>query len=148
MTEIKILDHKKLKKYINSIEFFGLNKSKVYIINYFADGEEQVDLSKCKAHCLQIKIPDIRFSTAVEGFADEHKEEFNKIAMFIKEAVTNGHMIICSCDAGVSRSAATAKAIKEFYYGTGNEVDASGDYIPSPTYYQAIMDALIEANNG
>lgn len=143
---IKIFNHTKMEKYLHSLDYATCDKNKLYIINYYGEGEKKVNFSNCKAHVIQMYMDDVRFSDVVKDFANVHKDDFERVAKFIKNAMSNEGKIICSCDAGISRSAATAKAIMEYYFKDEHKIDETGEYIPSPTYYDAIINALNEVN--
>lgn len=144
--ELLILNHTMMDKYLHSIYFNGIVNSNTFIISYYGEGEKKVNFANCKARVLQLMMDDVRVVNDVKKFYEDNHDNFISIANFIKEAKENNKNIICQCNAGISRSAATAKAIKEFYDHNGKEIDDSGEYIPNLLFYDCIIKALNEVN--
>lgn len=140
--QIYIMNYKTVQKYLRSVNYYGFFDANTYIISFYGEGEKKVNFDRVKARVCQQRLDDVRFVDNIEQYYNEHKNEFMIIAKFISEAVANGAKIVCQCNAGVSRSAATAKAIKDFFYGTGYEIDESGEYIPNDLFYRCIVESL------
>lgn len=51
-------------------------------------------------------------------------------------------LLICQCDAGISRSSATAAAISKFYKGDDFEFFGSRRYVPNTLVYTILLDEL------
>ena len=66
----------------------------------------------------------------------------NDLAEFIYEAYQSGKDIICQCEYGQSRSAATAAAIKEFFFHNGIDIFTDYRYYPNQVVYHKVFDAL------
>ena len=64
------------------------------------------------------------------------------LAKFIYEAYKSGKDIICQCEYGQSRSAATAAAIKEFFFHNGIDFFTDYRYYPNQVVYHKVFDAL------
>lgn len=141
---IFIMDYRTIQKYLRSVNYYGFFDSKTYIISFYGEGEKKVDFSNCKAHVCQLYIDDIIVPTDKDEFYKQYHGIFITVARFIVEAISTGKKIVCQCNAGVSRSAATAKAIKEYFFGTGYEIDEDGSYIPNPLFFESILKALDE----
>lgn len=73
---------------------------------------------------------------------DTYFPEAPDIAAFIYRAFDSGMDIICQCEYGQSRSAATAAAILEAFYHNGISIFTNYDYYPNQVVYHKIFDAL------
>lgn len=73
---------------------------------------------------------------------DTYFPEAPDIAAFIYRAYDMGMDIICQCEYGQSRSAATAAAILEYFYHSGISIFTNYDYYPNQVVYHKIFDAL------
>lgn len=73
---------------------------------------------------------------------DTYFPEVFDIAAFIYRAYDRGMDIICQCEYGQSRSAATAAAILEHFYHSGISIFTNYDYYPNQVVYHKIFDAL------
>ena len=73
---------------------------------------------------------------------DTYFPESPDIAAFIYRAYDKGMDIICQCEYGQSRSAATAAAILEHFYHNGISIFTNYDYYPNQVVYHKIFDAL------
>lgn len=142
--EIFIMDYKTIQKYLRSVNYYGFFNKDTFIISYYGEGEKKVNFDKCSARVCQQYIDDIIVPTDKDEFYKQYHDIFITVARFVAEAISTGKKIVCQCNAGVSRSAATAKAIKEYFYGTGSEIDDDGSYIPNPLFYESIIKALDE----
>lgn len=142
-----ITDKDMMLKFLSNTYYYGLINNKTSIISYYCNSQEKIDFSKCSANVLQIELDDIRCVDDIDNFYNQYLETFKSIALFIKEALLKSETIICQCNAGVSRSAATLKAIKEYVDNTGYEIDKDGSYIPNDLFYNCILKALKQFNN-
>ena len=68
--------------------------------------------------------------------------EADDMARFIYAAHDKGMDIICQCEYGQSRSAATAAAIKEFFFHNGIDFFTDYRYYPNQVVYHKVFDAL------
>lgn len=73
---------------------------------------------------------------------DTYFPEVPDIAAFIYRAYDKGMDIICQCEYGQSRSAATAAAILEHFYHNGISIFTNYNYYPNQVVYHKIFDAL------
>lgn len=145
--QILVMDKKTMDKYLRSTSHGNLFDASTFIISYYGEGEKRINFSSCKSHVIQIYMDDVRYVEDPDKYYSGYHDEFIAIARFIVDAMTNGSKIICQCNAGVSRSAATAMAIKEFYYKTGHEIAEDNNYNPNPLFYTSITEALNEITN-
>ena len=60
----------------------------------------------------------------------------------VKEISDKAELLICQCEHGQSRSAATASAITEYYNSDGIKIFASDEYFPNKIVYRKIYEAL------
>lgn len=63
---------------------------------------------------------------------------------FIKFRHSNEQDIICYSRHGISRSAACAAAILEYYYNKGDSIFSDGKYKPNKLIYNLLLEALRE----
>jgi hypothetical protein len=89
-------------------------------------------------------VPDIDLKYLAEyGFTHEtYIAEGEALAEFIYAAYREGRDIICQCDFGQSRSAATATAILEHFERRGIDIFSNHDYYPNQLVYHKVLDAL------
>lgn len=73
---------------------------------------------------------------------DTYFPEAPDIAAFVYSAYDKGMDIICQCEYGQSRSAATAAAILEHFYHSGISIFTNYNYYPNQVVYHKIFDAL------
>lgn len=73
---------------------------------------------------------------------DTYFPEAPEIAAFVYRAYDRGMDIICQCEYGQSRSAATAAAILEHFYHSGISIFTNYDYYPNQVVYHKVFDAL------
>lgn len=77
---------------------------------------------------------------------DTYFPEATDIAAFIYCAYDSGMDIICQCEYGQSRSAATAAAILEHFYRSGISIFTNYNYYPNQVVYHKVFDALESAS--
>lgn len=75
---------------------------------------------------------------------DTYFPESPDIAAFIYRAYDKGMDIICQCEYGQSRSAATAAAILEHFCNNGISIFTNYYYYPNQVVYHKIFDALAQ----
>jgi predicted protein tyrosine phosphatase len=64
----------------------------------------------------------------IAGFVLEHKEETD--------------VLVCQCHYGISRSAACAAAVAEYYYGNGKSYFSDYRYHPNKRVYKKVLREL------
>lgn len=112
------------------------------VISYFGEGERPVFFPPQIKH-LRIYIDDIS-TNEVSNPNDYHINDFKNVAQFILECDRKNMNILCQCEAGISRSAATAAAILEFYEQKGIKVFSDYRYNPNKLFYNSIYRCLNE----
>ena len=107
-------------------------------------GRLRVDYSNVCERVFYVGIPDIDESGFSEnGYTEEtFFKEADDLADFVFAAVEKGRDIICQCDFGMSRSAACAAAILEFFEGRGSEIFSNDRYCPNLTVFNRVFSAL------
>lgn len=88
-----------------------------------------------------IRLPEAYSHTLLYGFGCT-AEDATWIASFLYGPARRAELIICQCEAGVSRSAAVAAAIREHFFGDGAVVLNDPMYDPNPHVYHMVLDAL------
>ena len=68
--------------------------------------------------------------------------EVDELAEFIYKAKEDGLDIICQCEHGQSRSAASAAAIMQHFYKNGIDIFTDYRYYPNQMVYNKVFDAL------
>lgn len=71
-------------------------------------------------------------------------EDANKIKNFIINRDSLVDTIICSCDAGISRSSATAAALMYWINGSDMSIWNNPRYIPNRFVYRTLINQLFE----
>ena len=143
--KVFVASREKMKQLISSVMYYGVLKSSTHIISYHSDFS-RLDFSKVRSKVFEVQLDDIRVVSDKEKFYEDHKDIFIKMAGFIKDAHENDSDIYCQCEAGVSRSAGTAMAIKDYYFGDGDEILKDWHYMPNYLVYYCVIRALNEVN--
>lgn len=90
----------------------------------------------------------IRFTFEDKGKGDNgrifSKTEAMQIKDFISQHLDNLEQIVCSCDAGVSRSPAMAAAISYWLNGSDKQIWDNPKYIPNNHVYTTLLYTLME----
>ena len=109
-----------------------------------AQGDTPVDYAGKCDRVFPVALHDIDRSYMPEyGLTYEtYFPEADDLATFVYRAVADGLDIICQCEYGQSRSAATAAAILEHFEGKGLSVFADERYYPNQAVYHKVFDAL------
>lgn len=102
------------------------------VISFYQSGAKPVDYAQQAALLLSVPYDD--FQTELP--------EAIRIATLIKFAVAQGMDILCQCEAGQSRSAGLAAAIREYYEHNGNSILNNPELHPDETVYYAVLEAL------
>jgi hypothetical protein len=127
----------------------------VSVISFYTPVKEnsgfgsRVDYAGVCDHVFYIGVPDISEEEFDEyGFADEpFIAEADELADFILKANAEGRDIICQCDFGMSRSAACAAAILEYFEGRGSEIFLNDNYCPNLAVFDKVFSALFKKRN-
>ena len=109
-----------------------------------AEGDTPVDYAGKCDRVFPVALHDIDRSYMPEyGLTYEtYFPEVDDLATFVYRAVEDGLDIICQCEYGQSRSAATAAAILEHFEGKGLSIFADERYYPNQAVYHKVFDAL------
>lgn len=95
-------------------------------------------------------IPTFRIALMDYSFEQIHVDaeswfrEGRSLAYFIKEKREKGYRFLCQCECGVSRSAAVAAAILEYYEGKGIDIFSDFRYHPNKMIYLTLLKDLRE----
>ena len=113
-----------------------------YALISYGEDEDQFPLVPPSLATFRLILPDIDYPYIkdMNAFFPEAKE----LAHFIDTQIQQGKKILCQCEYGVSRSAATAAAILEAYYCEGITIFSSFDYKPNKAIYKKLLQALRE----
>lgn len=87
-------------------------------------------------------LPESQHKTIANKYHIITDEQAEQIATFVKEISDKVELLICQCEHGQSRSAATASAITEYYNSDGIKIFASDEYFPNKIVYRKIYEAL------
>ena len=120
------------------------------IISFFSPKREgrvakgRVDFSGVCEDVFYVMIPDIDIEILGDyGYTyDTYFEDASELAAFIYGAKEKGKDIICQCDFGQSRSAASAAAILQHFEKCGIDVFADYRYYPNQLVYNKLFLAL------
>ena len=134
---VSIYSRSEIKKLI----FKGFPKNTA-VISYYGEYEQPVSFPSWIPH-IRLFIDDIDISE-IKGSEDYHIEDFRRIARFVKSCAEKDMDIICQCEAGISRSAGTAAAIKEFYDHDGKSIFEDSRYNPNRMFYNNLYRCLKE----
>ena len=134
---IKIRSRKEIQKLVHSVF-----PEKTAVISYFGEGEKPVFIPD-NIRNIRLNIDDIQISE-VDDPEDYHIGEFRRVASFVLNCTEQKINLICQCEAGISRSAATAAAILEFYEQKGIRIFSDYRYIPNKIFYNNILSCLRE----
>jgi len=74
-----------------------------------------------------------------DGYTLFDEEMADQVVDFMEKA-KQCNVLICHCDAGISRSAGTAAAISKYY--TGEDQRFFNEYIPNKLVYRTILNAF------
>lgn len=113
-------------------------------------GQATPALLHSPAHILRMEFDDIDL-----GWLDEENsgryacrlfsiDQARQIAAFVARHWDETELLICQCLGGVSRSAAVAAAIRQYYFGDGMGYFADSRYRPNPNVFSLMMEALDE----
>jgi len=132
---VSICSRSELKKLIYTdfpsdtaiISYYGIDEKRMYI----------PDLIRNVSLC----IDDEKDYSALDT-NDYHAEDFKRVANYILNCYENRINIICQCEAGISRSAATAAAVLQFLEQKGMLVFSDYELEPNKLFYNGIYHYL------
>jgi hypothetical protein len=97
----------------------------------------------CKGH-LEIHVHDTMPHSAWPEAVLFNEEHAKQILALVEKERENIHYAILQCDAGISRSSATAAALSKIIYGTDEWVFNSPFYVPNTFIYKTILNVYHE----
>lgn len=145
--KVTIYSRKEIGEIINSGEF----PENTAVISYY-----DTDLKKIDPDYAPVDYSGVCGNVMTVGFEDIDIDYLEKhgytyetyfpevadIAEFVYNAYNNGMDIICQCEYGQSRSAGTASAIMEHFYGNGITVFAAYKRFPNKLIFHKLSEAL------
>ena len=131
------------RKQIIKLLYSGFPKNTA-VISYYGEGEKPVHFP-IGIRYIRLNIDDLD-KEEVDDPDNFHINDFKRVANFILNCSDEGMNIICQCQEGISRSAATAAAILEFYEQDAERIFADIHYYPNQIFYNNILRCLSEEN--
>ena len=98
-----------------------------------------LDLSKLPDNCVVELFDDIDFECPGRSISEDQAKHY---ANFVKDLPDNTEIIICSCNAGESRSAALCASLCEYYDLDSNWIWGSPQYHPNMLVFDMFTKAL------
>ena len=138
--EVEVASRTQIKKLIHS----GKLTSDTAVISFYDVGIEPVYFGITQAAVCTLALDDLSKDEITQryGSADFYFQKADTVARFIVDAVKKGRKIICQCEMGMSRSAACAAAILEYFCGSGISIFADKRYSPNRVVFQKLYSAL------
>ncbi len=87
---------------------------------------------------LRLAFDDV--DTSYAGFRAPAEDDAEQIVRFVAEKRTMADLIICQCEAGISRSAGIAAALSRWL--NGHDEDFFVRYVPNRLIYRLILQAV------
>jgi len=97
----------------------------------------------CKGH-IELFVHDYGVRDKGPGLIIFSKNHAKAILKLVEREKNNVHHIVFQCDAGISRSSATAAAISKILYNDDSFVFDSRWYVPNTHIYQTILKTNFE----
>lgn len=150
--KISIFSRKEIQKLMDSDDF----PENTAVISYYNSKMRQLNREYCPVNysgfcdnVLYCEVDDLDYDYLKEkNFTyDTFFPESADVAKFVYDAYNNGMDIICQCDYGQSRSAATAAAIAEHFYKNGIWIFADYKRCPNQVIFHKVFDALENYKN-
>jgi predicted protein tyrosine phosphatase len=141
---------------------------KTALISIGDPGDDPPDLEFKPEHILRLSFEDISLEELFDFTSEEtpeltteemiskriererrklqifSKEDARKIAAFVLPKKDEIDLLICQCEYGVSRSAACAAAVSEYFYQNGIDIFSDYRYFPNRRVYRETIKALRE----
>jgi len=93
---------------------------------------------------LQLKFVDLDRVDIAKQMGQEHllmtKDQAKEILSFVNEFENKVSLIICQCDAGISRSSGTAAALSKILNDDDKWVFSSRNYVPNMYVYRLLIN--------
>lgn len=113
------------------------------------DKPARIQESKLTKAILTVMFDDItikhceKYPAVAEKYKIFTTHTAKTIADFIEKHILVP-LVICQCDAGISRSAGVASALSKFYLGNDDEFfGARSRYVPNTMVYSVLLDEII-----
>ena len=117
------------------------------VISFHDIAESPIYFGGTKASVLTLALDDLGPTEISEryGSLTRYFTKAGMLAQFIVAMAAKGKKIICQCEMGMSRSAACAAAILEYYCGSGISIFTDKRYCPNRIVFQKLFAALCTA---
>lgn len=141
--EIAITSRSKMQKLIHS----GKLGEDTAVISFHDIAESPIYFGGTKASVLTLALDDLGPTEISErnGSLTRYFTKAGMLAQFIVAMAAKGKKIICQCEMGMSRSAACAAAILQYYCGSGISIFADRRYYPNRIIFQKLFSELCTA---
>ena len=102
---------------------------------------------------LYLKFDDVDLSSNTNPesrfYVPINEIQAKEIVDFVEKYKDKVEQVVCQCDAGISRSSATAAALSVIYNGNGSDkwIFDSRQYVPNTAVYRAILNVKYGAEN-
>lgn len=141
--ETAITSRSKMQKLIHS----GKLGEDTAVISFHDIAESPIYFGGTKASVLTLALDDLGPTEISEryGSLTRYFTKAGMLAQFIVAMAAKGKKIICQCEMGMSRSAACAAAILQYYCGSGISIFTDKRYCPNRIVFQKLFAALCTA---
>lgn len=141
--ETAITSRSKMQKLIHS----GKLGEDTVVISFHDIAESPIYFGGTKASVLTLALDDLGPTEISEryGSLTRYFTKAGMLAQFIVAMAAKGKKIICQCEMGMSRSAACAAAILQYYCGSGISIFTDKRYCPNRIVFQKLFAALCTA---
>lgn len=138
--EVAVASRTQIKKLIHS----GKLTSDTAVVSFYDVGIEPVYFGSTQAAVFTLALDDLSKDEITQryGSTNNYFQKADTVARFIIDAVKKDRKIICQCEMGMSRSAACAAAILEYFCGNGISIFADKRYSPNRVVFQKLYCAL------
>ena len=141
--EIAITSRSKMQKLIHS----GKLGSDMAVISFCDVDTKPLYFANTQASVFTLGLDDLGPTEISEryGSLTRYFTKAGMAAQFIVAMAAKGKKIICQCEMGMSRSAACAAAILQYYCGSGISIFTDKRYCPNRIVFQKLFVALCTA---
>lgn len=141
--EIAITSRSKMQKLIHS----GKLGEDTAVISFCDVGTKLLYFANTQASVFTLALDDLGIEEISEryGSVQRYFTKADKLVDFIIRSVASGKKFICQCEMGMSRSAACAAAILQYYCGSGISIFADRRYYPNRIIFQKLFSELCTA---
>lgn len=107
--------------------------------------EEPIKFQGEAKNIIRFDFDDIEKNDEGKCFTEEDAK--NIVTFLNSHDLTKVDKIICSCDGGVSRSAAMAAALSLYFNGNDWNIWGNAQYVPNLTVYRTLLNTLFETKS-